>query len=332
VRPRESGRFGRRRRTGFAALALLNAELRPGIELMLGWLDFDRTVGGADLAITGEGSLDEQSLAGKAPVGVAKAAAWAGVTAVAVAGRNLLSDERLRSAGITQVYPLTRGPRRQVWRCFPGSGMYGKGRRLRRTQSRCHSAHRSRFSHPRVRWLTLFMGLQAVNFYTMVAWLPSMLRDEGLNPSTAGAMLAIATVLGIPAGLFLSTQSDRVRRPAGLVVAATGLTALGWAGLLLAPIGAPVLWAALLGLGTGATFPLALTLIAGFPIDATRTPHLSAVVQGWGYLVAATGPLLIGLFRDASGGWTIALGALVIITAGQALAGWFAGHHPTGRR
>jgi glycerate 2-kinase len=92
--------------TGFAALALLNAELRPGIELMLEWLDFDRVLRGADLVITGEGSLDEQSLAGKAPVGVANAAARAGVTTVAVAGRSLLSEERLHSAGITRAYAL----------------------------------------------------------------------------------------------------------------------------------------------------------------------------------------------------------------------------------
>ena len=92
--------------TGFAAMALLNAELRPGIELLLEWLDFDRALGGADLVITGEGSLDDQSLAGKAPVGVAKAAARATVTTVAVAGRSLLSDERLRSAGISRAYRL----------------------------------------------------------------------------------------------------------------------------------------------------------------------------------------------------------------------------------
>ena len=103
-RPREPGWAGAAGGTGFAALALLDAELRPGIELMLEWLDFDRALDGADLVITGEGSLDEQSLAGKAPVGVAKAAARAGVTTVAVAGRSLLSDERLRSpalAGLT---------------------------------------------------------------------------------------------------------------------------------------------------------------------------------------------------------------------------------------
>jgi len=92
--------------TGFAALALLGADLRPGIELMLEWLDFDQAVLGADLVVTGEGSLDEQSLAGKAPIGVARAAVRLGVTTVAVAGRSLLSESRLRTAGIARAYPL----------------------------------------------------------------------------------------------------------------------------------------------------------------------------------------------------------------------------------
>ncbi len=94
--------------TGFAALALLGAELRPGIELVLDLVGFYRLLDGADLVITGEGSLDEQSLAGKAPVGVAQAAARAGVRVVAVAGRNLLSDERLQQAGISAAYPLNK--------------------------------------------------------------------------------------------------------------------------------------------------------------------------------------------------------------------------------
>jgi glycerate kinase len=93
--------------TGFAALALLNAEIRPGIELILDLIDFDRRVIGADLVVTGEGSLDEQSLAGKAPVGVARAAAGAGVRVVAVAGRLQLSAAQLREAGIAAAYPLT---------------------------------------------------------------------------------------------------------------------------------------------------------------------------------------------------------------------------------
>jgi glycerate kinase len=92
--------------TGFAALAVLDAAIRPGIELVLELIHFADRLHGADLVITGEGSLDEQSLAGKAPVGVARAAGAARVTVVAVAGRSLLSDDRLRDAGIAAAYPL----------------------------------------------------------------------------------------------------------------------------------------------------------------------------------------------------------------------------------
>jgi glycerate kinase len=93
--------------TGFAALALLGAELRPGIELILDLLDFAGALVGADLVITGEGSLDDQSLSGKAPIGVAQAAARAGVPVVAVAGRSRLTPEQLRRAGIQAAYPLS---------------------------------------------------------------------------------------------------------------------------------------------------------------------------------------------------------------------------------
>jgi glycerate kinase len=94
--------------TGFAALALLGAELRPGIELVLDLVGFDRLLVGADLVVTGEGSLDEQSLAGKAPVGVAWAAARARppVPVVAVAGRSTLDRALLHAAGIADVHTL----------------------------------------------------------------------------------------------------------------------------------------------------------------------------------------------------------------------------------
>jgi len=93
--------------TGFAALALLDAEIKPGIELILDLIDFDRRIAGADLVVTGEGSLDEQSLAGKAPVGVARAAVRAGIPVIAVAGQLQLSPVRLREAGISAAYPLS---------------------------------------------------------------------------------------------------------------------------------------------------------------------------------------------------------------------------------
>ncbi|MFI7461624.1 glycerate kinase [Nonomuraea sp. NPDC049646] len=92
---------------GFAALAFLHAELRPGIEYLLDLLGFGALVQGARLVITGEGSLDEQSLRGKAPIGVAQAAARAGVPVVAVCGRRTLGDTELKDAGIEAAYALT---------------------------------------------------------------------------------------------------------------------------------------------------------------------------------------------------------------------------------
>ncbi|TNM38703.1 glycerate kinase [Nocardioides albidus] len=91
---------------GFAALALLGAELRSGIELVLELVDFERRLDGADLVVTGEGALDEQTLHGKAPAGVAAAAARAGIPVVAVCGVNRLDDGRLRRAGIGTAYAL----------------------------------------------------------------------------------------------------------------------------------------------------------------------------------------------------------------------------------
>jgi glycerate kinase len=92
---------------GFAALAVLGAELRPGIELVLELVGFQELLAGVDLVITGEGSLDEQTLHGKAVAGVAAAARAAGVPVVAVCGTNQLDPERLHQAGITKAYALT---------------------------------------------------------------------------------------------------------------------------------------------------------------------------------------------------------------------------------
>lgn len=92
---------------GWALLAALNARVRPGIELLLDLVGFAERVRDADLVITGEGSLDEQSLAGKTPVGVARAARAAGVPVVAVCGRLLLDDATLRASGIDAAYALT---------------------------------------------------------------------------------------------------------------------------------------------------------------------------------------------------------------------------------
>lgn len=92
---------------GLAALAVLGAELRSGIELVLDLVGFHDRLAAADLVVTGEGALDEQTLHGKAPAGVAAAAGRAGVPVVAVCGVNRLEPDRMRAAGIGAAYALT---------------------------------------------------------------------------------------------------------------------------------------------------------------------------------------------------------------------------------
>lgn len=91
---------------GYGAL-LLGARFRAGIEVMLDVLGFAPALERAELVITGEGSLDEQTLHGKAPAGVAAAARAAGKEVVAVCGRLALPAEALGRAGIRRAYPLT---------------------------------------------------------------------------------------------------------------------------------------------------------------------------------------------------------------------------------
>ena len=92
---------------GYAAIAVLAATRRPGIDVVLEFTRLADRLAGADLVITGEGSLDEQSLLGKTPMGVARAAAAAGVPVVAVCGRTTLTPEQQQDSGFRQVYPLT---------------------------------------------------------------------------------------------------------------------------------------------------------------------------------------------------------------------------------
>ncbi|MFG2641910.1 glycerate kinase [Streptomyces sp. NPDC048370] len=92
---------------GYGALVGLDASFRPGIELMLDVLGFAPALDRATLVITGEGSLDEQTLHGKAPAGVAAAARAAGKEVVAVCGRLALPQQALTAAGIRRAYPLS---------------------------------------------------------------------------------------------------------------------------------------------------------------------------------------------------------------------------------
>lgn len=95
---------------GFAGLAFCSAELIPGAESVLRLLNIAEKMAGCQLLLTGEGSLDEQSLFGKAPVVVAQHARQQGLQTVAIAGRLQGDPEAFAAAGIDAAVSLCNGP------------------------------------------------------------------------------------------------------------------------------------------------------------------------------------------------------------------------------
>jgi glycerate kinase len=106
---------------GYAAIAVLAATRRPGIDVVLEFTGLAGRLPGAELVITGEGSLDEQSLLGKTPLGVARAAALAGVPVIAVCGRTTLGPEQVRKSGFRELRALTE-LESNVDRCIAEAG------------------------------------------------------------------------------------------------------------------------------------------------------------------------------------------------------------------
>ena len=173
--------------------------------------------------------------------------------------------------------------------------------------------------------VTLFLGLAAALAYSIFAWLAPMLRDRGLSAVDAGFVVSEAVLLQAPAALAAPVIAGRRPDQRLATVVAVLFSVAGFAGCLFGPLSMVWAWAVVLAIGQGATFALALTLIVLRAPDAATAGRLSAMSQGVGYTIGAAGPLLMGLFRDWSGGWTVPGMLFFAIAAGTALSGWGAG-------
>ena len=170
--------------------------------------------------------------------------------------------------------------------------------------------------------VTLFMGLQALAYYVTLTWLPEILQEEGgMSAAQAGWMLALAQVVVIPSMFLAPVLADRRPSQYGVVVAAVTLTGAGTLGLLVAAGTATALWVVLLGLGQGACFSLALTLFALRATDPEHAAALSGMAQSVGYLLAAVGPFLFGVLRDATHSWTVPLALLLAVVVSLLVTG-----------
>ena len=175
-----------------------------------------------------------------------------------------------------------------------------------------------------VAWgLTLMFGMTSLTTYSMFTWLPKLLTEAGGTQTLGGSMVALFSTMGLLSALFLPALAVRIRNPFPIVVACGVSYLAAFAGLLLAPMAAPLLWVALLGLGPS-TFPLSLTLIN----LRTRTPggssRLSGFVQGVGYSLSCLGPLLFGWLHEATHGWAWPFAFLALCLLALLYGGWLA--------
>jgi CP family cyanate transporter-like MFS transporter len=163
--------------------------------------------------------------------------------------------------------------------------------------------------------ITAFMGLQSLIFFSLVAWLPDLLRSDGVSASASGLMVGVMQLGGLLAAIGVPVLA--VRRPSqrGLVVASCVVCAAGLGGLLAAAAELPVLWALLIGVSTGSFLSLALTFFVVRARDSAHTAALSGMAQSGGYLLAAAGPAGAGALHDLSGGWTVPLWTLIAVVA-----------------
>ncbi|MNO37132.1 putative transporter YycB [compost metagenome] len=169
--------------------------------------------------------------------------------------------------------------------------------------------------------VTLFMGLQSTIFYVLVAWLPEILKDQGISSSQSGWFLSVLIMASLPFAFIVPVIAGRMPNQRLLVVITTILLLIGTLGLLYGSIHMVLFWAIILGIGAGFAFGLSMMFFGLRTRSAHQAAELSGMAQSIGYLLAAMGPALIGYLHDATHSWSVPLLILVGASALLCLVG-----------
>ncbi|MEU3281815.1 CynX/NimT family MFS transporter [Streptomyces antibioticus] len=181
----------------------------------------------------------------------------------------------------------------------------------------------------RTAWaLAVFFGLQATAAYITMGWMAQIFRDAGVPAATAGLLLAVTMVMGVPLSFVIPRLATRLPRQGPIVVVLGVCGLAGYAGLYLAPAAGAWAWALLLGISNCA-FPLALTMVGMRARTGAGVVRLSAFAQSTGYLISIPGPLLVGVLYQHSGGWGLPLVLMAALMIPQTVVGVLAGRDRT---
>ncbi len=183
-----------------------------------------------------------------------------------------------------------------------------------------------KLSGSRLVWqIAIYMGLQSLAFYVILAWLPSILLDYGYNEEFGGWMLSLSQASGILGALAIPVWAASQKDQRSVITLLIVVEVISFIGLMF-PHSFPVyIWIASLGFVLGGTFGLALLLIVLRAPDSETAAELSGIVQSIGYFLAAIGPFIIGLIQDLSNNWKYSLGFLILVSCYKLVAGLQAG-------
>jgi len=162
--------------------------------------------------------------------------------------------------------------------------------------------------------VSLFMGLQSLMFYVLIAWLPEILKLHGIGSDQSGWLLSIMQLALLPFTFIVPVIAGRMSSQRSLVIIASILYLIGTLGLLYGSSDLIVLWIIILGIAGGFDFSLALMFFGLRTKNAHQAAELSGMAQSVGYLLAAIGPTLFGYLHDVTHSWTIPLLILVSIS------------------
>ncbi|RVW04617.1 MFS transporter [Rhodococcus spongiicola] len=175
-----------------------------------------------------------------------------------------------------------------------------------------------------VGWGMAFMfGTTALITYSMFTWIPEILTAAGASASFAGIMVALFAFMGLIAAFVAPGLCERMPNPFPIVVGCAICYLVGFAGLLIVPMSAPILWVVAIGLGPS-TFPMSLTLINLRTRTQAGSTALSGFTQGVGYTIACIGPLMFGVLHESTGGWEVPFALLGLAVAVVLISAWAA--------
>lgn len=188
---------------------------------------------------------------------------------------------------------------------------------------------RSLLRNKRAWQVTLFFGLQSMNAYAGGTWIPTILLDRGYQLAATGFIVAVISLLGSFAATYIphlaATKADQRK----ILWLFSLITAIGYLGLLLDSGWRLVIWVFFALLGQAATFPLSLILVVLRSDSAAQAQALSTMMQAIGYLIAAVGPLAVGVLFQLSGSWELGLAGMLGIVLLQGIAAAGAGRSGT---